>query len=89
MFEWRKVGKGSNESVARELVRLPSGSRRVAPEGEIIFFPIVICRIPNYGSTYYPLLVDVTQLWADIRERVVGLLNLSSRVRHPCTSLVN
>lgn len=35
-LEWRSVGEGGSGRVAWELMRLPSASRRIPPEGEII-----------------------------------------------------
>ncbi|EHK50944.1 hypothetical protein TRIATDRAFT_54401 [Trichoderma atroviride IMI 206040] len=54
-LEWRSAGKGGDGRVAWGLMRLPSASRRIPPEGEVIaklsWLPASIINVVNPMST--------------------------------------
>ncbi|UKZ89705.1 uncharacterized protein TrAFT101_004744 [Trichoderma asperellum] len=72
-FEWRKVSEGGNESVAWELMRHPSASRRVPPEGEIIaklsWLPTSLINVANPLS---PKPIFTLQLMNSLESGLLG-----------------
>ncbi|KAL9480995.1 hypothetical protein ACSS6W_005781 [Trichoderma asperelloides] len=75
-FEWRKVSEGGSESVAWELMRRPSASRRVPPEGEIIAkLSWLPTSLINVASPLSPKPIFTLQLMNSLESGLLEILN--------------